>query len=232
MTIDDETFQQFRASFSYGSRNDLNFKFLKSLPDAEAAEFFRRLLDALGDAYDTGDVSELFNIAIDAQIAGYAPKPGDDPPRFSFDDGPFTPTSKRLGDATVGMLTTTGHFMEGDDPAPLGSEGMSQQDAIDSISDLLRAAPVLSEIPTDADKDQLRIRHGGFDITSAVQDPNVCFPCDILIALQDEGTVGSLASTHFSFPGATSQGRLRKEVGSWVERIKDEQVDAMLLVPV
>jgi len=227
-----ETFEQFRMSFSYGSRNDLNFKFLKSLPDDESAEFFRLLLDALGDAYDTGGLDRLFDVAIDAQIAGYAPKPGDQPPRFLFEDGPCAPLTKPLGESRIGMLTTTGHFMDGDDPAPLGSRGMTQQEAIDNISDLLRAAPVLSEIPADADKADLRVRHGGYDVSSAEIDPNVCFPCDVLIDLRGQGTIGSVAATHFSFPGATSQGRLRKEVASWVERIKQEQVDAMLLVPV
>lgn len=227
-----ESFEEFKRSFSYGSRNDLNFKFLKSLPDEDAAEFFRRLLAALGSAYDTGDLDSLFDVAIEAQIAGYAPKDGDEPPRYLFDDGPFASLAGSVSDATVGMVTTTGHFMDGDDPAPLGSKGMTQQEAMDNISDLLRAAPVLSEIPRDADKGDLRVRHGGYDITSADLDPNVCFPCDVLLDLRDEGTIKAIASTHFSFPGATSQGRLRKAVPSWVERIRQEQVDIVLLVPV
>lgn len=227
-----ETFEEFRRSFSYGSRNDLNFKFLKTLPDEESAEFLRRLLDTLGDAYDTGDLDSLFEVAIEAQIAGYAPKEGDDPPRYLFSEGPFATLDVPLREARIGMVTTTGHFMDGDDPAPLGSQGMTQQDAIDNISELLRSAPVLSEVPADADKSALRVRHGGYDITSAEVDPNVCFPCDVLVDLRDEGTIGAIAATHFSFPGATSQGRLRKVVASWVERISRERVDAVLLVPV
>ena len=46
MTHDDrpaETFEEFRTSFSYGSRTDLNFKFLKSASDAEAAAMFQNL---------------------------------------------------------------------------------------------------------------------------------------------------------------------------------------------
>jgi hypothetical protein len=39
-----ETFAEFKTSFSYGSRTDLNFKFLKGLPEAEAAQFFQDLL--------------------------------------------------------------------------------------------------------------------------------------------------------------------------------------------
>ena len=35
-----ESFQGFKDSFAYGSRTDLNFKFLKALSSDEAAEFF------------------------------------------------------------------------------------------------------------------------------------------------------------------------------------------------
>jgi hypothetical protein len=50
--------------------------------------------------------------------------------------------------------------------------------------------------------------------------------------LEADGTIGSLASTHFSFPGATSQGRLKRELDGWLERIAGENIDYMLLVPV
>ena len=45
-----ETFEEFKNSFSYGSRSDMNFKFLKSLSAEEAGEFFRDLMWKLGDA--------------------------------------------------------------------------------------------------------------------------------------------------------------------------------------
>ena len=149
-----------------------------------------------------------------------------------FDDGPFASFDLSIPDAKIGLVTTTGHFVEGDDPAPLGFQGMSQQDAMDNISQLLREAPVLSEIPAETPKDKLRIRHGGFDITSAQIDPNVCFPIDTLASLVEGGTIASTSSTYYSFPGATSQGRLRKVIDEWVATILDEPVDAVLLVPV
>jgi hypothetical protein len=39
-----EPFQDFNESFACGSRTDLNFKFLKSLSNEEAAVFFEDLL--------------------------------------------------------------------------------------------------------------------------------------------------------------------------------------------
>jgi hypothetical protein len=49
-----ETFEDFKKSFKYGSRNDLHFKFLAGMSDEDAAEFLRVLLETLGDAFDAG----------------------------------------------------------------------------------------------------------------------------------------------------------------------------------
>jgi hypothetical protein len=48
-----ESFSEFKNSFAYGTRTDLNFKFLKNLPDEEAARFFQDLLWTLSDAFDS-----------------------------------------------------------------------------------------------------------------------------------------------------------------------------------
>ncbi len=224
-----ETFDEFRRSFSYGSRGNLNFKFMKSMSEADAAAFLATVLQQLGDAYDTGDVSPMIETAIEAQIAGYAPKPADMPPMFEFDSGPFAPAKTQVSEATIGLLTTSGHFLEDDDPEP---EGMTQAEAVDRISESLRGTPTLSEIPRTSDVESITVRHGGYDITSAAIDPNVSFPIDRMNELERDGTIGALASTYFSFPGATSQGRLKRELDAWIDRIKAENLDYMLLVPV
>ncbi|NND02041.1 MAG: hypothetical protein HKN91_04580, partial [Acidimicrobiia bacterium] len=76
-------------------------------------------------------------------------------------------------------------------------------------------------------------RHGGYDIRSAVVDHNVAFPRDALVAAAQIGRIGSVADRLWSFPGATSQGRLRKKaMPEWVERVRQAKVDVLLLVPV
>ena len=219
-------------SFSYGARSDLNFKFFKITPDDDAATFLQELLHRLGDAYDTGDVIPLIEAAYEAQVAGYAPPPGGPAPKFSFDDGPFTPMTTAVGNAAVGLLTTSGHYVVGDDPQPLGEHAMTQRDAEQRIGEFLSTTPALSEIPSDTDTRDLRVRHGGYDIRSAVRDANVTFPIDRLREAVDDEKVGSLAPTFYSFPGATSHGRLRQEMPGWLERIQADNVDVMLLVPV
>jgi len=109
---------------------------------------------------------------------------------------------------------------------------LTQDEAMARIGEFLRDTPVLSLIPSDTATSELRVRHGGYDITSALRDANVTFPIDRLRTARDNDAVGDLASTFFSFPGATSNGRLRQELPGWVERIHEEDVDVMLLVPV
>jgi hypothetical protein len=227
-----ESLESFRESFSYGTRNDLNFKFFKAMADDEAASFLQDLLDRLGDAYDTGDAGPLIEAAYEAQVAGYLPPPGAPLPKFALDDGPFTPVATAIETARVGLLSTSGHYVDGDDPLPLGEGTLTQDDAVSRIGELMTSAPTLSDIPSDTATGDLCVRHGGYDIRSAQKDPNVTFPIDRLREANEDGRVGSLAPTFFSFPGATSHGKLRGELPGWIERIHAGDPDVMLLVPV
>lgn len=228
----EESLESFRKSFSYGTRNDLNFKFFKAMSDDDVAAFLQTVLHHLGDAYDTGNIQPLIDAAYEAQVAGYVPSPGSPPPRPAEPDGAFTPLNTSVTNAKVGMLTTSGHFVAGDDPMPLGVSGMTQEEAVARISEFLKDKPTLSEIPSGTSSSDLVVRHGGYDIRSARRDPNVSFPIDRLREFNDAGRIGDRAETFYSFPGATSQGRLRSELPTWVERIREEDIDVMLLVPV
>ncbi|MDH3540291.1 MAG: glycine/betaine/sarcosine/D-proline family reductase selenoprotein B [Acidimicrobiia bacterium] len=227
-----ETFEQFRRSFSYGSRSDLNFKFLKGLSDDDAAEFFRQLLEELGDAFDHGDLDVLVQLAIDWQIRGYAPPEGVPRP-WAYDDGPFVDPAKPLSESRVALFSSSGHFVAGDDPEPFGVNDMTQEEAEERIMEFLVSRPTLSRIPIGTVHADLRVRHGGYDITSAAADPGVTFPVAVLRELDAEGIIGELHADAFSFPGATAQKRLINESGpEWAQLLADEGVDLVLLVPV
>jgi hypothetical protein len=226
------SFESFRKSFSYGSRNDLNFKFFKGMSDEQVASFLQDLLHILGDAYDTGDVLPLIKAAYEAQADGYSPAPDAPAPRYVFEDGPITPVNTSVATSTIGLFTTSGHFVAGDDPMPFGEAALTQEEAVLRIGEFLKDTPILSEIPSDTAAPDLRVRHGGYDIRSAIRDPNVTFPIDRLREMRAQGDIGDLAQTFFSFPGVTAQGRLRRELQGWVERIQAENIDIMLLVPV
>jgi hypothetical protein len=225
-----ESFEDFRKSFSYGSRSDLSFKFLKNLSDEQAARFLQQLLETLGDSYDSGELDPLIQLAYEAQVEGYAP--GDSPTRWAYEDRPFTPLTKPLASCRVGLLTSSGHFKAGDDPEPLGVADMSQREAEDRIGEFLREAPRLSAIPADIDTSDLQVRHGGYDVRSVRKDHNVAFPRDHLAAAARAGRIGELAPTLYSFTGAAAQGRVKRLAPRWAQQLQDDAVDVVLLVPV
>lgn len=229
---DGETFEEFKNSFSYGSRSDLTFKFLKKLSPELAGVALQEILEAIGDSFDTGDISELHDLVIRWQTAAYLP-PAEAHRTYVYDDAPFTPLAKPLAESRLGLMTSSGHFAEGDDPKPFGVEAMTQAEAVERIGEFLREAPVLSEIPRDIEPDRLVVRHGGYDIRSAVIDHNVSLPRDALLAAANSGRIGELADPLYSFPGAASQGRLRKRVlPGWIDALHDAAIDVLLLVPV
>ncbi len=229
---DAETFEEFKNSFSYGSRSDLTFKFLKNLSPDLAGVALQEILEAIGDSFDTGDAAPLHDLVIRWQTTAYKP-PADAHRRYEYDDAPFTQLAKPLAESKLGLMTSSGHFADGDDPEPFGVEAMTQAEAVERIGEFLREAPVMSEIPRDIGTDRLRVRHGGYDIRSSVIDHNVSLPRDALLAAAQGGRIGELADPLYSFPGATSQGRLRKRaLPGWVDALHDAEIDVLLLVPV
>lgn len=92
----------------------------------------------------------------------------------------------------------------------------------------------LREIPADVETSALRATHFAYDLSAARMDPNVVFPIDTLRRLVREGIVGSLASRFQSFLGGIySARRVTAELApKLLQRLREEQVDAVLLVPV
>lgn len=223
-----ETFAEFKRSFLYGSRADLNFKFLKDLSDADAAQFFQDLLHKLADTLDDSDLTRVADHVFTWQAKAYTGASS-----WRYPDSPFTPLRKPLAKSRVALFTSSGHFVAGDDPEPFGVKEMTQVDAMARIDDFLREEPVLSVIPRDTPLEQLRVRHGGYDIRSAQADPNVSFPLALMRAFAQEGRIGELAANAYSFVGACAQTPLIKRTGpKWVERLQAEAIEAAVLVPV
>ena len=227
-----ESFDDFRKSFSYGSRTDLLFKFLGSpnVSDGEAADFFQKLLERIGDAADTGDFSEVLQHVYDSQVTGYTPREQmGNSSGFSYDTAPWTPMTKPLAESKLALISAGGLYVHGDDP--LGPKGPSQAEAIPRIGEFLRSAPVLSTIPLDTPPEMICVRHPGYDIRGTLRDYNVVFPVDRLRELRNEGIIGELSDENYSFVGASSQKRLLSEGAPvWAEKLKDRGVDAALLV--
>ncbi len=57
-----ETFNDFKKSFSYGDRNNNNFKFLANMSDDDAADFIEKLIHEAGAALDHGSVDNIVDL--------------------------------------------------------------------------------------------------------------------------------------------------------------------------
>ena len=226
----DETFEDFKNSFSYGSRTDLSFKFLKALPPERAAEFLSQVLDRVGSLFDDASPSSLIDLVYEWQVDAYRPKPGSRR-RYVYDDRPFEPRSAPVSELAVGLMTSSGHFSAAS-PPPFMEEVSDQEELVSRIDDFLRRAPDLSEIPLQDVPDELEVRHPGYDVRSVLKDPNVAFPVSHLADAESRGRIGRFVSPAFSFVGACSQGMLRKELDTWVGRWREVGVQALFLVPV
>lgn len=228
----DESLAEFKDSFFYGSRSDLNVKFLADLSTDEATEFVAEMLDLIGRVLDDGDVGPLVGRFVEWQRRAYAGHL-DRKAKFAYDDTPFTPLVRPLSESRVALITSSGHFVEGDDPQPFGVPAMTQAEAEARITEFLRAEPTLSRIPVDVAPERLRARHGGYPIASVLADHQVALPLGHLRAAAQHGLIGELAPDAYSFVGAASQLKLREKVApAWAEMLHAAEVDVVLLVPV
>ncbi len=223
-----ETFDEFRSSFSYGSRTDLLFKFLKSGSEQQADDFLKEFLDLAGNLIDDGDTAPIVDVIVRAQSAVYSV-----PGNFQYEDKPFTVLDQPVSESKIALLTTTGHFAEGDDPKPFGMDDLTQEQVVKMTSEFGKADPVLSEIPITTTPEQTRVRHGGYDIRATAADRNVSLPIDRMNEFADEDVIGGFANPTFSFVGLTSQLRLRKEIGpAWAAKAKAAGAQAAVLIPI
>ncbi len=226
-----ESLEQFTHSFSYGKRGNHNFKFLSRHDGEAGGEVVRVLIDEIGTLIDTGDQGQLIDRYIAEQATAYQSRRVNE--RYRYDDSPFLRPAKPVAESKVALLTSSGHFVEGDDPKPFGMENMTQEEATRRIDDFIKEAPVLSTIPTDTPRERTRVRHGGYDISGSLADRNVTLPIDRLNELVADGTIGEFHSPAYSFPGATSQMRLLKRNGpEWAADLTAAGIDVAVLVPV
>ncbi|MGC2199322.1 MAG: glycine/sarcosine/betaine reductase selenoprotein B family protein [Stellaceae bacterium] len=89
-------------------------------------------------------------------------------------------------------------------------------------------------IPAETRPDQLMFSHISINLDRSgfQEDWNVVVPLDRLRELAAEGTIGSVAATHYSFMGATDPVGMQDHAREVASRLKADQVDAVILSPV
>jgi len=94
--------------------------------------------------------------------------------------------------------------------------------------------PDYHTIPPGTRPEDLLISHVSinFDRTGFQEDWNVVFPIDRLSELAAEGTIGSVADTHYSFMGAAEPDLIEPHSRKLAGCLKQEKVSAVLLAPV
>src|SRR6059058_5280180 len=96
---------------------------------------------------------------------------------------PYTPMTSKLAEFTVALVSSTGVYLEGQEPYS------------DDGDESYRV------IPGDADSALLRFKHGHYDLTNAQQDANSVFPLDRLRELAAEGFIKRVSNKHIGFKG-------------------------------
>ena len=89
-------------------------------------------------------------------------------------------------------------------------------------------------IPSDMPGSELRLSHvsTNFDRSGFQEDANVVFPIDRVAELARDGAIGSVATYHYSFMGATDPRRMEPQARALAGLLRDDGVDAVILTGV
>ena len=124
-------------------------------------------------------------------------------------------TGPPLAQRRIALITTAGLHRRSDPPFGVG-------------------AADYRVIPVDTPANDLVMSHisANFDRSGFQQDWNVVFPLDRLRELAEQKIIGSVAAYHYSFMGATDPARMEGTVRDLARIMRNDGVDAVLLVPV
>ena len=127
---------------------------------------------------------------------------------------PRTPLRKPVSEARIALMTSGGLYVEGQEPFVLSND------------------PTYREIPRGTRQADIRVAHHGYDINGPLEDMNCLLPLRRCDELEDEGIIGELARTNYAFNGSVPEIKFLQEWPHEVaEKLRQEQVDAVLLTP-
>jgi D-proline reductase (dithiol) PrdB len=137
---------------------------------------------------------------------------------------PWTPLKKPLSQCTVSLLSSAGLALTSD-------EAFDQE--------IERRDPWFSDpscrvLPRTASTGRVRVYHLHINPSFAEQDLNCVMPIERLNELEALGEIGRSGPSHYSYMGYTlrPEALLRRSVPDIIRHLRQEQVDAVVLVPV
>jgi D-proline reductase (dithiol) PrdB len=132
---------------------------------------------------------------------------------------PWTPYTGRPSEQKIALVTTGGLYLKDKQP-PFNTESIHGDSSF-------------REIPRAVRPEELAIAHAHFDHSLAEQDINVILPIQRFIELEEDGMIGKLADTHYSFSYVNDVVPLVTETAPEViRRFQAEGIDVLFLVPV
>ena len=129
------------------------------------------------------------------------------------DTPPVTPVTKAL--RHVAIVSTAGFILRGERPMLSNETGYRAITATADDGDIL-----CSHVSTN------------FDRTGFQQDLNVMLPRDRLRELEEDGSIGKAADTHYAFMGATSPEKLEDKARELGRSMLALGVNTVVLAPV
>jgi D-proline reductase (dithiol) PrdB len=136
---------------------------------------------------------------------------------------PWTPLEKSLSACRVSLITSGGIALKTD--TPFDQEGERQNP--------WWGDPTYRVIPRGTKTEEIKVYHLHVDPSYAEADINSLLPIDRLDELATAGEIGSAAPSHYATMGYSLQPKilLEETTPKIIHRLKDEGVDAVVLVP-
>ncbi len=136
---------------------------------------------------------------------------------------PWTPLAKPLNQSRLTLVTSAGISMKTDPPFD-----MEREKKEGTWGDRSYRA-----IPREATEADIDIRHLHINTDYVLQDINVMLPVARMSEFEQEGIIGSLAPTVYSFYGFQWQSTdfVQEAIEPMSRKMKEEGVDAVILTP-
>jgi D-proline reductase (dithiol) PrdB len=137
---------------------------------------------------------------------------------------PWSPLPKPMSQCTVSMVSSAAVALKTDQPF---DQEIERRDPWSSD-------PSYRVLPRATTTGEVRVYHLHINASFAQQDLNCVMPLERLRQLEAEGEIGRSASSHYSYMGYTvrPEALLRHTVPGIIRQLRQEEVDAVVLVPV
>ncbi len=136
---------------------------------------------------------------------------------------PWTPLQKPLAETTIALMTSAGISLKTDPPFDVEREKREPA----------WGDPGSREIPKTAVEADIDVNHLHINTDFIKQDINVMLPLARFREFEDEGVIGKLAPTHYSYYGFQMDPKvlIEETMPKVALKMKEEGVEAVLLTP-